>query len=52
MEPYVEPGARWLRCDLHVHTPFDRTKRFGEDVKAAGQVRGAGAAVGARVRIR
>jgi len=30
-----EPGARWLRCDLHVHTPFDRTKRFGEDVRHA-----------------
>ena len=21
--PLIEPGARWLRCDLHVHTPFD-----------------------------
>lgn len=31
----VTPGARWLRCDLHVHTPFDRTKRFGDDVRAA-----------------
>jgi ABC-type lipoprotein export system ATPase subunit len=29
------PGARWLRCDLHVHTPFDREKRFGEDLRAA-----------------
>jgi len=29
------PGARWLRCDLHVHTPFDREKKFGEDVRAA-----------------
>jgi len=30
-----EPGARWLRCDLHVHTPFDRESRFGEDIRAA-----------------
>jgi DNA repair ATPase RecN len=30
-----QPGARWLRCDLHVHTPFDATKQFGEDIKAA-----------------
>lgn len=29
------PGARWLRCDLHVHTPFDPEKRFGENVKHA-----------------
>ncbi len=33
--PHVEPGARWLRCDLHVHTPFDPEKRFGEDIRAA-----------------
>jgi ABC-type lipoprotein export system ATPase subunit len=31
----VEPGARWLRCDLHVHTPFDGEKKFGEDIKTA-----------------
>lgn len=31
----VEPGARWLRCDLHVHTPFDGEKKFGEDIRAA-----------------
>ncbi len=30
-----DPGARWLRCDLHVHTPFDRRKQFGENVKHA-----------------
>lgn len=30
-----EPGARWLRCDLHVHTPFDSSKRFGVDVRGA-----------------
>ncbi len=30
-----QPGARWLRCDLHVHTPFDREKKFGEDIRAA-----------------
>jgi len=30
-----EPGARWLRCDLHVHTPFDGEKKFGEDLRAA-----------------
>ncbi len=30
-----EAGARWLRCDLHVHTPFDGEKRFGEDVRGA-----------------
>lgn len=29
------PGARWLRCDLHSHTPFDPAKKFGEDVKGA-----------------
>lgn len=28
-------GARWLRCDLHVHTPFDGEKKFGENLKAA-----------------
>lgn len=28
-------GARWLRCDLHVHTPFDAEKRFGEDIQGA-----------------
>lgn len=28
-------GARWLRCDLHSHTPFDVEKKFGEDIKAA-----------------
>lgn len=28
-------GARWLRCDLHVHTPFDPEKKFGENVKHA-----------------
>ena len=33
--PYIEPGARWLRCDLHVHTPFDGEKKFGEDVRGA-----------------
>ncbi len=27
-------GARWLRCDLHVHTPLDPTRSFGEDVQA------------------
>lgn len=25
-------GARWWRCDLHVHTPFDR-RQFGEDLR-------------------
>ena len=33
--PPVEPGARWLRCDLHVHTPFDGEKKFGEDTRGA-----------------
>jgi ABC-type lipoprotein export system ATPase subunit len=33
--PCPEAGARWLRCDLHVHTPFDPEKQFGEDVCAA-----------------
>jgi len=32
---HVEPGARWLRCDLHVHTPFDDAKQFGEDIRGA-----------------
>lgn len=31
----IEPGARWLRCDLHVHTPFDGEKKFGEDIRGA-----------------
>ncbi len=31
----TEPGACWLRCDLHLHTPFDRTKKFGEDIRGA-----------------
>ena len=37
VQPYrpSEPGARWLRCDLHVHTPFDRQKDFGEDIRGA-----------------
>lgn len=35
ISPPVEPGARWLRCDLHVHTPFDREKKFGEDIRGA-----------------
>jgi len=30
-----EPGAGWLRCDLHVHTPFDGDKKFGEDIRGA-----------------
>lgn len=35
--PYqsFEPGARWLRCDLHVHTPFDGERTFGEDIRGA-----------------
>jgi ABC-type cobalamin/Fe3+-siderophores transport system ATPase subunit len=32
---HSEPGARWLRCDLHVHTPFDGEKKFGEDIRGA-----------------
>jgi predicted metal-dependent phosphoesterase TrpH len=32
---YQIPGARWLRCDLHVHTPFDPAKKFGENVQHA-----------------
>ncbi|MBI1893980.1 MAG: hypothetical protein HYS14_07715 [Candidatus Rokubacteria bacterium] len=31
----LDAGARWLRCDLHVHTPFDPEKRFGENVRHA-----------------
>ncbi len=31
----VPPGARWLRCDVHVHTPLDPTRSFGEEVPAA-----------------
>lgn len=29
------PGAHWIRCDLHVHTPFDGEKQFGEHVEPA-----------------
>lgn len=28
-------GAQWLRCDLHVHTPFDQEKKFGENTQLA-----------------
>src|SRR6185436_7884421 len=35
MTTYRDPGARWLRCDLHVHTPFDGDKKGGEDVRGA-----------------
>lgn len=35
MPEYLEPGARWLRCDLHVHTPWDAERTFGENVKHA-----------------
>lgn len=35
MKRSTEIGARWLRCDLHVHTPFDPTKGFGVDLEAA-----------------
>lgn len=31
----AERGARWLRCDLHVHTPFDGEKKFGADIRGA-----------------
>lgn len=34
-DPRRQPGARWLRCDLHVHTPFDPEKKFGEDIRTA-----------------
>jgi len=27
--------ARWIRCDIHVHTPFDKEKAFGEDTDRA-----------------
>ena len=35
MNSWEIPGAKWLRCDLHVHTPFDHEKKFGEDIRAA-----------------
>jgi len=35
MSDHKLPGARWLRCDLHVHTPFDPEKKFGENIQAA-----------------
>ena len=31
----TDKGAKWLRVDLHVHTPFDRTKNFKGDAVAA-----------------
>ncbi len=31
----IGQGAQWLRCDLHVHTPFDHEKKFGENTKLA-----------------
>jgi len=33
--PQTSYGAVWYRCDLHCHTPFDSTKRFGEDCRGA-----------------
>jgi predicted metal-dependent phosphoesterase TrpH len=33
----IEPGATWMACDLHTHTPFDPTRSFGVDVRAAMQ---------------
>jgi len=27
--------ARWIRADVHVHTPFDKTKSFGVDTDSA-----------------
>lgn len=35
MNNWEIPGAKWLRCDLHVHTPFDHEKKFGADIRAA-----------------
>jgi len=35
MTPSPDPGARWLRCDVHVHTPFDAERTFGENVQHA-----------------
>jgi hypothetical protein len=37
MATYHEPGAgaRWLRCDLRVHTPWDAEPTFGQKVKHA-----------------
>jgi hypothetical protein len=35
MNQSQDPGARWLRCDLHVHTPFDKEKKFGDNIRAA-----------------
>ena len=29
------PVTRWLRCDVHVHTPLDPSRGFGEDVATA-----------------
>jgi len=28
-------GARWLRADLHIHSPFDPTRKFGENIREA-----------------
>lgn len=35
-------GAVWRACDLHVHTPFDRTKKFGEDIRKVHEQRDKG----------
>jgi predicted metal-dependent phosphoesterase TrpH len=42
MSSGITSGARWLRSDLHVHTPFDRTKRFGADIQGVLSRKGAG----------
>jgi hypothetical protein len=30
-----EPGARWLRCDLHARTHLDPDGKFGDDLRSA-----------------
>ncbi len=33
MEEQKTYGAQWYRCDLHVHTPFDKGKSFPVDLR-------------------
>lgn len=28
-------GAKWLKCDLHVHSPLEPTRSFGENIQRA-----------------
>lgn len=39
-------GAKWMRCDLHAHTPFDCSRTFGVDASGARAKAAAGDSAG------